>query len=144
MQDKFLVIRECINRLLQEWIKYDKIVVAVDYDYTINDFRNEGLQFPDVIDLLKEVQNSAHIVCFTASDESRYDEIRNKFKELGIRLDGINESPVKLNESPKAKIYYNILLDDRAGLYSAYITLLHTLEEYKFYLLNNKQTREEK
>jgi hypothetical protein len=50
---------------------------------------------------------------------------------LGIRVDFINESPVmrKQNILYNNKPFYSILLDDRAGLSSAYNILSTTLNE---------------
>lgn len=54
--------------------------------------------------------------------------IQEYCKEIGIKIEGIN-----INYLPQfknsGKIYYNILLDDRAGLETSY-NILHKLLNY--------------
>ena len=46
----------------------------------------------------------------------------------GIVLDSINKNPIPMPYGNHGKIYYNILLDDRAGLGQAYDTLTELLK----------------
>jgi hypothetical protein len=46
---------------------------------------------------------------------------------LGIKLDYINKSPFLEDDSGK-KQFFNVLLDDRAGLESAYRNLKYVLD----------------
>ena len=124
-------MENCVSRLYAEWIKYSKIVVAIDFDDTINDFHSKGHDYTLVIELVKLIQEDAHIVVFTASSINRYQEISDKIKKMGIRNFTINDSPIKLHSDKHSKIYFNILLDDRAGLYSAYTTLKLAYEKLK-------------
>ena len=116
--DFYLSEQNCFNRLFNEYKKYKALIVAVDYDGTINDFHNEGLEFFNVIDLLKKCNDlNFKIVIYTANN--KYDEINSKCKSLGITIEGINKQLLPQFKD-RGKIYYNILLDDRAGLYSSY------------------------
>lgn len=51
-------------------------------------------------------------------------------REGGIHIDYINESPLYIPFTGN-KIYYNIMLDDRAGLSAAYKILYETKERIK-------------
>ena len=114
-------IGRCMTRLVMDYEKHGNLIVAFDFDNTIYDFHNEGGDYSEVIDLLRECsQLGLTMVLFTANeDEDKLIFCKSFCKVNGIRVDYINESPVM----PTRKPYYNILLDDRAGLEEAYLTL---------------------
>lgn len=118
---------KCIKRLINDYEKHKNLIVAFDFDNTIYDYHNEGGDYSEVIELLRECsQLGLTMVLFTANeDEDKLILCKSFCKDKGIRIDYINESPVM----PTRKPYYNILLDDRAGLEEAYFTL-KTLVEY--------------
>ena len=121
MDDPFLDDDNGIHRLLEEWKTHGKLIIAFDFDNTIYDYYKQGIKFPRVIQLLKnyKAQNLAYFTCFTSCDESRFEFIKEYCIENEIPLDAINESPDFI-EFTGRKVYYNVLLDDRAGLLSAY------------------------
>lgn len=110
------------QRLWEEYQKYKRLVIAFDFDNTIFDFHNLGLEVKDTIDLLKRCsEEDFTMVLFTSNeDEKRLQWMRKYCHHFGIRVDYINESPIIMNTR---KPYYNILLDDRAGLQEAADTL---------------------
>lgn len=111
------------SRLLLECFKYHGLIVAFDFDNTIYDRQQKGYDLTEVIDLLRECSNleGFTMVLFTVEfEESKIEEKKKYCQELGIRVDFVNTSPI-MSESRKP--YYNILLDDRAGLREAYETL---------------------
>lgn len=127
--DPYLYDTYVIDRLRREYHKYQSLIIAVDFDGTINDFHKEGFKFPKVIELLHLAKElGCYIYIFTAYPDEEY--VKQYCKDNNIPFDAINDSPVKENMNSK-KPYYNILLDDRAGLYSAYRNLLYVLEEVK-------------
>lgn len=66
------------------------------------------------------------MVLFTVeSEKERLEEKKRYCEELGIRVDYINESPILTGAK---KPYYNILLDDRAGLLEAFDNLSFVVE----------------
>ena len=115
-----------INRLVEEWMQHGKIIIAVDWDDTL-----EAWKFDSDIDkeryqrlwkLLKECQlTGAYIVLFTACNIDRYEQLKTYCAEKGLNVDGINRTPVNSIPYGKegSKIYANIYLDDRAGLEEA-------------------------
>jgi hypothetical protein len=129
--DKYTVTAECITRLYKEYTKHKKLVIALDFDDTIFDFHNTGEKHEDVVNLIKRCNKLGfHIVIWTASAPDRYLDIRRHCEQLGISISEINRNPVglPLKYGHWGKIYYNILLDDRAGLGQAYQTLLAVVQ----------------
>ena len=126
-EDVYLDDRNCLDRLKKEHEKYGKLIVALDFDYTIHDYRGEGLKFPKVIDLIKECNKlDFDVVIFTAN--KNHEQIKWKCHELGIKFKGININILPEFEG-SGKIFYSILLDDRAGLSSAYNILKAVVDE---------------
>lgn len=110
-----------MKRLANDYDKHKNLIVAFDFDNTIYDYHNEGGDYSEVIDLLRECSDlGLTMVLFTANeDEDKLNLCKAFCKDKGIRIDYINESPIMATRKP----YYNILLDDRAGLEEAYFTL---------------------
>lgn len=110
------------ERLLNEWIKYGKILISVDYDSTISYWPTINNK-PDIertISLLKQAFNiGAYIVIFTCSDVDRYEDIQKHCEELQLPINAINKNAIDLPYGNNGKIYYNINLCDRSGLVEA-------------------------
>jgi hypothetical protein len=124
MSDPYLNISNCVERLYNEYKKHKRLVIATDFDDTCFPYHNKENTHKRVLDLLHRCQEkNFYIVCFTASLPVRYTMIQEFFKKEGITISGINQNPVPLPFGNHGKIYYNILLDDRAGLNSAVDTL---------------------
>lgn len=123
MIDPFLDKHTTINRLIKEYRKHGRLVVAYDFDNTVYDFHNKGYRFDKVIDLIRKAHNlGCYLIVYSCSDSDRHDFIREYLNSNGIPFDSINENCPETNFSG-GKLYYNILLDDRAGLESAYDNL---------------------
>lgn len=134
--DFFLNDRNCSDRLFDEWKKYGSIIVAYDYDNTVYDYYQRGYQYNDVIELLRECKrNGFHLTVFTSCNDDRFQEIRNHLTENNIPFDGINETPDFIPFKGR-KVYFNILLDDRAGLKSAYDQLWNLIYSIRSYNQN--------
>jgi predicted HAD superfamily phosphohydrolase YqeG len=105
-------------RLYTDYKKHGKLIIAFDFDNTVFDFHNVGDTFPEVISILQDARKAGHtLVLFTANEGYRLQKIREHLSTIGLNPYYVNESPVfKDNRKP----YYNILLDDRAGLESAF------------------------
>lgn len=137
--DFFLSDKNCIDRLISEWNQYGQLIVAVDYDNTLFDYYKKGYTFEGVITMVKVLKlMGCHITIFTSCDESRYDEIKQYLKSVGLEYDSINETPDFIPFKGR-KVYYNILLDDRAGLSSAYRQLHEVIQLRRIYLHNQQQ-----
>jgi len=116
------------NRIVEEWKKYGKIIIAYDYDDTVFDFHNKGRKYTDVINLLQRCDKvGAYFVVFTCCGEDEYPKIKNYLYNNEIPFDRINNNMDFVTFTGR-KIYYNVLLDDRAGLTSAYECLLNAVK----------------
>lgn len=121
----------CISRLKSKYRKYNKLIVAVDFDDTIFDFYNTGAQYPKLISLLRECNSLEFpIIIYTARAPSEYRAVEDYVDKMGIRIAAINKNLPGLGHS-QSKVYYNILLDDKAGLEQAHYILQSTIEEIK-------------
>lgn len=124
MNDPYLYSNTALNRLLEEYKKYGKLIVALDFDDTIFDFHKKGHTYTQVIELIQRAQGLGFfIVIFTGSPKEKYPEILEYCKSVGITPTGINQNPFPMPFGNDGKIYFNILLDDRAGLQEAFMTL---------------------
>jgi hypothetical protein len=127
-KDMYLTRFNATARLIEEWLKYGKIVIAYDYDHTVFDYLQAGHTYDKVIALLKRCNEfGADFIVFTCKGENKYDEIKDYLTTNNVPFNKINENMDHLNFDGR-KVYYNILLDDRAGLDSAYKTLLNAVK----------------
>ena len=131
MIDEYLIPNSSFLRLYNEYKKYKNLVIAYDFDNTVYDFHKKGNTYTQVIELLQKLKKLNCIcICFTANEDE--DFVRKYCKFNHIPLDKLNENPDFFKSNSK-KIYFNALLDDRAGLQQVYqeLTLLTNL-------INNK------
>lgn len=133
LTDPYFSTQRCVERLISQYGRTPKLIIATDYDSTVFDFHQEGHSFPLVVQLLRECQDLGfYIVVFTASAKVRHPEIRRHMEDgLGIRVASINENPVPLPYGNEGKVFYNLLLDDRSGLLQAYIILRRVVDQIK-------------
>lgn len=124
MSDPYTTTLRCVNRLYREYKRHPRIIVACDFDDTVYPYHDKSETHERVFSVLRECQkHNFYIVLWTASAPERFDFMKNFMNENGIKIDSINENPIPLPFGNNGKIYYNILLDDRAGLGSALDTL---------------------
>lgn len=129
MQHPYLSDTACIYRLVDEYKKYGSLVIAYDFDNCVFDYHNKGHNYIEVIELLKEAKEiNCYMIVFTA--EKDLTKVKDFLSSNQIPFDSINENP-PFFKSEARKIYFNLLLDDRAGLYSAYIQLKETINIIK-------------
>lgn len=121
--DFYLNEQNVYNRLEKEYKQFGKIIIAYDFDDTVHDFHKLGHKYDEIINLLKRWKEYAYFIVYTASKEERYNSIKEYLNSYNIPFDEINEN-IKLKNIPQGKkLYYNILLDDRAGLKESYEVL---------------------
>jgi len=114
--------RKYLNRLVEEWETHGKIIIAVDFDDTVSPYRynddEAAKQYDKIWALLRDCQQTgAYIVCHTACNPDRHNDIRDVFGLHGISDVCINKTPIDLPYGKEgSKVYANIFLDDRAGL----------------------------
>lgn len=124
VSDPFLETDRAVNRLVSEYNKHKRLIIAYDFDFTIHNYEGTSYEFNAVFEVLRKFKPYGYFVCYTASPKERYSYISDYIALNDLPLDSINE--VNIYGVPKhdgAKIYYNIFLDDRAGLGQAVETL---------------------
>lgn len=119
--DPFLNPTANFERLYEEYKKYGSLFIGYDFDDTVHDFHKRGSTFPKVIQLLRDLKRQGNkLMCWTAYPDHTY--VMEYLKKHEIPCDGINQDGVQLWWTSRKPIY-SALLDDRAGLYSAYYDL---------------------
>lgn len=117
--DPYLSDLNCIKRLINEWVKHKSLIIAYDYDNTVFDYHNVGLKFTNTISVLRECkQYGCKFIVFSCSPTDRHPEMIKYLDDNDIPWDTINENIVELHGG-QGKLFFNILLDDRAGLKSS-------------------------
>jgi len=145
IMDEYLKPNSSFLRLLKEYNEHKSLVIAYDFDNTVYDFHKKGETYNDVVDLIRQLSKAGcYMICFTANKD--WDLINNYLLLNDIPFDAINENPPFFN-CDERKIYFNALLDDRAGLiqvYSELSLLLQVIEANKntFYRVCNAKTKQ--
>ena len=120
--------RYYIDRLKEEYATYGKLIIGFDFDSTLFDLYDSGIDVTPIKDLVKRcTRHNFHTCLWTAvMDEWAIVYKKRIIKDMGLEFTHYNESPA-LNDSRKP--HFSILLDDRAGLESAYNILVKTMDE---------------
>ncbi len=118
MRHPFLNDDACIYRLVDEFKKYGTIWVAYDFDNCVYDYHSKGHDYSEVIQLLRDARAvGIKLIVWTA--EENLPKVEAFLLDNNIPWDVMNDNP-PFYKSGARKIYHNLLLDDRAGLLSAY------------------------
>lgn len=126
----------CKKRLLEEYKKYGKLIVAFDYDNTIFDYHNKRGDYSCVINLLRHCTRLGFEMILFSTEESEDKLIEKQVKCVNMRIGNLIMDDMiippfigsRLFPNSK-KPYYNILLDDRAGLEESYEILKYVVDE---------------
>lgn len=115
-------------RLKNDYKQHGSLFVAFDYDNTLFDFHNQGITYDKIIELLRECKSLGFtMILFTGNEGEKLEEILHDLESRNIPCDLVNENPLMKTRKP----YYNILLDDRAGLKESYDHLLRLTNEIR-------------
>lgn len=122
-----------LAELVRQWDKHKQIIIAYDFDDTVCPYRKEDCK--EVQQVLRDAARvlNPYFIVFTCNKDIDYIK---KFLFLErIPYDSINMNCPYIPEwvSNPNKIYYNILLDDKAGLEQS----LKALKDL-IYLVENK------
>ena len=105
-----------LMRLIEQYKNNKQLIIAYDIDDTVRPYHSSSCD--DIQSLLRiaKQQLDAYFIVYTSN--SNIDEIKEYLATWDIPYDAINENapfvPFKTG-----KIFYNILLDDKAGLAQA-------------------------
>lgn len=104
------------DKLSKIFKAHRNIYLAIDFDDTIFDWKNKGYECDYVVDLVKRCQDklNAKVLLYTCRQGGMLDEAVKYCESVKINLYGVNDNP----DYPKngSKMYYNVLLDDKACL----------------------------
>jgi len=134
--DEYLDKEKSYKRLKEEFEVHKKLIIAYDLDSTVFDYHNTGASYEMVKDLIRKYKEYAYFIVFTSSESDRYDEIKSILRKENLPYDSINDDAPFIPFKGR-KVYYNILLDDRAGLNQTYNELLRLYNEVIINLNNN-------
>ena len=126
--DEYLDKEKSYKRLKEEFEVHKKLIIAYDLDSTVFDYHNTGASYEMVKDLIRKYKNYAYFIVFTSFESDRYDEIKSILQKENLPYVSINDD-VSFIPFKGRKVYYNILLDDRAGLNHTYNELLRLYNE---------------
>lgn len=124
-----------LERLIAQYKKQDKLIVAYDIDDTVRPMYCADCG--EVQSLLRKLKNrlNAYFIVFTSNED--IDGVKAYLNEHNLPYDAINENapfvPFK-----NGKIFYNVLLDDKAGLGET----VKTLEQLVYLVINEYITKE--
>lgn len=115
------------NRLVTEWLKNGKIIIACDLDDTIIPYNEEIKDnCKKMVNLILDCQKEGVIFLInTARSEHQLERAKQQVEELGIVVHGVNEMHSEWDKTYglNGKLYANIFLDDRGGFDCTYETL---------------------
>ena len=131
-EDPFMDESICVDRLVTEWRKHGRILIATDFDDSVFGFHDPTDTHPKMLALLKECSDMGCLITiFTAATPTRWDMMREFLETRGVKVASINKNAIELPYGNWGKPYWNILVDDRAGLPSAYRVLKAAAAEIK-------------
>jgi hypothetical protein len=119
------------NRLVKEWLKNGKIIIACDLDDTIIPYNEEIKEnCKKMVNLILDCQKEGIIFLVnTARSENQLERAKQQVEELGIVVHGVNEMHSEWDKpyGVNGKLYATIFLDDRGGFWDTYWTLSNAL-----------------
>lgn len=127
-------------RLVEQYKKMDRLIIAYDFDDTVAPYYSAGCYHAaSAIRMAKEYLN-AYLIVYTCNQDE--EKIKEYLDEEEIPYDAINENApfIHFNKKDGSKLYYNLLLDDKAGLHQA----LNDLETLIYGVINGTIIKEKK
>lgn len=116
--DRYLKKGASYKRLLAEYKKHNTLVIGFDFNSTVHDYYKVGESYEMVRRLLRDLKSiNCKCICWTTYKDPEY--VIKFCKENNIPYDGVNCEGVPLPWKSR-KPFFNILLDDRAGLLQTY------------------------
>lgn len=106
------------NRLKEAYLEHDRLIIAYDIDDTVRPYKSKSCEeTKKLIRRAKEVLNPYFII-YTANP---HNEKNIQFlNDENLPFDTINENIPEIGRyGDGLKIYYNLFLDDKAGLFEA-------------------------
>ena len=104
-----------LSRLIEQYRKQDRLVIAYDFDDTVRPYWCSSCEdVKSVLRIAKDTLN-AYFIVYTCNPH--HDKIKDYLDKEEIPYDSINENAPFINpEMISGKLFYNLFLDDKAGL----------------------------
>ncbi len=100
-------------RLIEQYKTHDRLIIAYDIDDTVRPFHSQSCgEVQSLIRMAKNILN-AYLIVYTSNPN--VEDIKYFLDKNNIPYDSINEN-APFAVCPGGKVYYNIFLDDKAGL----------------------------
>lgn len=107
-----------LKKLLDQYYKHGSLIVAYDFDDTVYPYSLDVEDLKDTVNLIKRLAICGHTVyCYTSNED--IEKVTMYLHYNKIPYYSINESPVGNDSSSNSSVgkqFYNVLLDDKAGL----------------------------
>jgi succinylglutamate desuccinylase len=101
---------------------WDTIYFVIDLHGTLVKPGHDHFDFyPYALEVIEWLNNrkDIKIILWSSSHDSEIQALREELKKYGIHLDFVNENPLEANTNRanfSKKFYFNVLLDDKAGM----------------------------
>lgn len=129
------------DKILQDaYEKHKHLIICFDFDNTVYDFHNKGINYSAIVNLLQECDRLGFsLICNTSNGGDRLTFIKIYIKEV-LKLIGIkhkiliNETTTydkSISSTKYTKPYANIYLDDKGGLVESYNRLNNLITKIK-------------
>ena len=125
-----------LQRLISQYQKQDKLIVAYDFDDTVSPYWCANCT--QVQSILRRLRDNidTYFIVYTSNDD--HDKIKKFLTTNDIPFDSINEN-APFAPTKEGKLFYNVFLDDKAGLGE----VVNTLDQF-LYLVQNGYIQKEK
>jgi len=134
-------------KIVQDWLKYDRLIIGIDYDSTIFPYlEHEGEHCEDVCQLVRDLKEicGTYNILWTANKYPQ--KCLNWCEKNHIVIDAVNENAPEaidyfLREGysePPRKLFFNVLLDNIAGLSQTYNELKTLIELVRSGIIQKK------
>lgn len=124
-----------LERLITQYKKQDKLIIAYDVDDTVRPMYCANCD--NVKSLIRKINKTldAYFIVFTSNKD--IDGVKAYLDDHEMPYDSINENAPFVSFE-NGKIFYNVLLDDKAGLGET----VNTLEQLIYLIENNYINKE--
>lgn len=125
-----------LQRLISQYQKQDKLIVAYDFDDTVSPYWCANCT--QVQSILRRLRDNIDTYFIVYTSNNDYDKIKKFLTANDIPFDSINEN-APFAPTKEGKLFYNVFLDDKAGLGE----VVNTLDQF-LYLVQNGYIQKEK
>lgn len=120
--DKYCYTEECVKKLVRTYFTRGYLIIAFDFDDTILSSESDYRCYLPAMLVDKCKQNiNCQLILYTCRSSNRGDGRNLKYaidvcKKLNIEPDFVNEHAWEDYKGLNGKVFYDIFLDDKAGL----------------------------